>query len=679
MTTQIEHHKSKGRNSQSYLARGNTALREGKYDEAIELFKSALQQTPVLSNIIEFNIALASKYLSCSSYELSGEETPGIQSQPSVDVVVPVYNALEDVQRCLAAIEEHTDGYNVTTYIINDGSDTPTTEWLREFCSSRLTFFLTENPENKGYTPTINIGLRKCKSDYIVTLNSDTIVTPGWISGLINCLESDHSLGIVGPLSNAASWQSVPRLKDDDGNFFINVIPDGYTLGEFADLVLRVSSKAYPKMKFINGFCFMLKRQVLEKIGFMDEANFPLGYGEENDFCIRALDAGYSLAVADDVYVFHAKSKSFGHAKRQELSRAGSENLKKKHGDNKYSRLVEQVKDTRKLDVVRSLILDEIARARAQSLLVPLSQLNILFLLPVSGGGGGTHSVIQEVTAMRKLGVNAKVAVKTPNLNTFLSNYSDIPDAPEMFIGFNDDTLFLVASKFDIVVATIFKSVKTVKEIVTIYPHILPAYYIQDYEPLFFDEGSEFWSEAYNSYNLVPGIYGFAKTDWIIDQVKKNHNLIVHKVTPSIDHEVYKPAPQKAGNLISIVAMIRPQTPYRGAERTMQLLRLLKKKHGRGITIDIFGCESSHADFEKLPRDFEFVNHGVLKRMEVAQLLAAGDMFIDLSDYQAFGRTALEAMACGSTAVVPCNGGTYEYAIHDKNCLVVDTLNVSSC
>ena len=57
----------------------------------------------------------------------------------------------------------------------------------------------------------------------------------------------------------------------------------------------------------------------------MDEENFPIGYGEENDYCIRAADAGFTLAIADDAYVFHAKSKSFGHSRRKELSKQGAD------------------------------------------------------------------------------------------------------------------------------------------------------------------------------------------------------------------------------------------------------------------------------------------------------------------------------------------------------------------
>ncbi|WP_445396783.1 glycosyltransferase [Zobellella sp. An-6] len=694
-----------GSTTQTYLEQGNAAMRAGHYSQALALFEQALKQSPALAKVIEFNIQLANlklgkavpvkpEILSIQAEKPPAKsENPAVQSVSAspaqlysinsesctVDIVVPVYNALDDVQRCLEAIERNTDDFKVNVYVINDGSETPTTEWLRAFCKNKPMFFLTENDKNKGYTPTVNVGLRQCKGDYIVTLNSDTIVTKGWLSGLVRCLSSDKKLGIVGPLSNAASWQSVPRLRDENGGFFINSVPDGFTIDGFAELVSQVSARIYPELPFVNGFCFMLKKEVLDSVGFMDEETFPVGYGEENDFCIRAIDAGYKFAIADDVYVFHAKSKSFGHLNRQHLSKQGSDNLKKKHGVEKYTGLVERVKNTAQLDDVRSRLQVEIEKCSKVGKPLALTDLSVLFLLPVKGGGGGSHSVVQEVTAMRRLGVNAKVAVNDSNLERFRNNYADIPNVDDIFIGFNDQSVNVISSGFDVVVATIFKSVKYLKGIVQANKHILPAYYIQDYEPMFFEKGSALWQEAYESYNYLPGIFCFAKTRWIIDQVKVNHAVHVEKVVPSIDHDVYKPITKKASSEMVITAMIRPQTPYRGAERTMLLLSRIKREFGNAVKVKIFGCESDTEEFKKLSSEFEFENAGVLTRPAVAALLAEADIFIDLSDYQAFGRTALEAMACETVSFVTQNGGTDEYAINGHNSFLVDPYDVDTC
>jgi glycosyltransferase involved in cell wall biosynthesis len=448
---------------------------------------------------------------------------------------------------------------------------------------------------------------------------------------------------------------------------------------EMARLVASVSTRSYPRLPFVNGFCFMMHRKVIDAIGYMDEENFPIGYGEENDFCIRAADAGYELAIADDVYVFHAKSKSFGHQQRKVLSEQGSINLKKKHTPEKFKAKVAAVKKTAQLDTVRALVQAALKQRTNAANQIDLMNMRILFLLPVKGGSGGAHSVVQEVTEMRRLGIHAHVAMKHEQVDGFIKSYADIPSSTDTFIGFDNQSILDIAEDFDIVVGTIFNSMSLVERIIESNPHILPAYYVQDYEPLFFEEGTANWLLARDSYTLVPGACLFAKTQWIIDEVKQHHGVLVHKVQPSIDHEVYKPQSRTRHGAIQIAAMIRPQTPRRGAERTMRLLERLHGLVGNAITVNLFGCPSDLPDFQRLNNKFTFVNHGLLTRSEVTHLLGQSDLFLDLSDYQAFGRTALEAMACGCAAFVPAAGGANEYALHGQTALVVDTTDEDAC
>jgi glycosyltransferase involved in cell wall biosynthesis len=127
--------------------------------------------------------------------------------------------------------------------------------------------------------------------------------------------------------------------------------------------------------------------------------------------------------------------------------------------------------------------------------------------------------------------------------------------------------------------------------------------------------------------------------------------------------------------MVYISAMIRPQTPRRGADRTMRVFSRLYREFQDIVQFDIFGCYSNSENMKQLETNFEFNNHEVLIREEVADLLAKSDVFVDLSDYQAFGRTALEAMACGATAIVPQYGGVDEYAVNNVNSLIVDSFN----
>ena len=207
-----------------------------------------------------------------------------------------------------------------------------------------------------GYTRAANVGLRAARSDYVVLLNSDTIVPRLWLEGMLECMASDDSIGIVGPLSNAATWQSVPERNDKRGGWAVNELPAGYNIDEFAELVFGVSERQFPIVPFLNGFCLMISRAVIDRIGYLDEANFPRGYGEENDYCIRAGDAGFKMAVADHCFVYHAKSKSFGTSTRDKLAKAGGIALQEKYGEERIEQGTRKLRYSHKLSRIRKAV-----------------------------------------------------------------------------------------------------------------------------------------------------------------------------------------------------------------------------------------------------------------------------------------------------------------------------------
>jgi len=261
---------------------------------------------------------------------------------PIVDIIVPVYNACDDVLLCLSSLIEKTDVLH-RIFVINDGEDERTAEMLDAFNCSFNHLEVINNDHNLGYTKSVNKGISHSNADWVVVLNSDTIVSDNWLSKLLNCALSTEKVGMVGALSNAASWQSVPQIHDNNGDWHLNPIPDGMTIDDIALEVATLSQREYPEVGVINGFCQLINTSMLDEIGLLDEVAFPIGYGEENDMCARAVKAGYKLLIADDTYIFHAKSKSFGHDKRKALAKQGSAALKKKHPDvnwGKVTRLI---------------------------------------------------------------------------------------------------------------------------------------------------------------------------------------------------------------------------------------------------------------------------------------------------------------------------------------------------
>ena len=602
-------------------------------------------------------------------------EHPDSATGPSVDVVVCVHNALADVRTCLWSVVHKADR-PFRLLLVNDGSDEDTTRYLEQVAADLPAVHLIhrDRPPH-GYTIAANLGLRASTGDYVVLLNSDTIVTRGWLDRIVDCGESDPNLGILGPLSNAASHQSVPDLRDASG-WSTNPLPPFTTPDAIAKLLERVSSRDRPRIPFVNGFCYVVKRAVIDAIGVFDEENFASGYCEENDFSFRAGEAGFELAVVDDGYVFHAKSKSFGVQTRKVIAKRNYEIFLEKHGRERIQTAVEGLEANSALAPLRAKVSDALSSPYA--LVAALDSANhealkVMFVLPGigEGGSGGSHSIYQEVHGMRTLGLDAQIALRAKSFERARGAYDD---ADEVFVPYRDDSeLEHVTAGADVIAATHFKSASLVAELQSRRDDFLPAYYVQDYEPFFTSRDSADVKEAIDSYTLIPGCLLFAKTHWLCNIVSRRHGVFVAKVEPSIDEQIFRPSgARRAGGPLRITAMVRPRTPRRQPTATVAVLERLSLERGGDVEITTFGC--SQADLERLTDHPPLLagHRGLLRRAEVGDLLAASDVFLDLSMYQAFGRTALEAMACGTTAVVPRLGGVWEFLEQDVNGIAVD-------
>jgi len=251
-------------------------------------------------------------------------------AHPFTQIILPIYNGHEEVKQCLHALRAAATG-PMQVVMVDDGSRSFTAEMLRAEAAADPRFVLHRRDMNRGYTKSINEGVLLTGAEWVVVLNSDTLVPLGWLDRLHAAAAARPGTGMVGPLSNAATWQSLPAAKRPDGSWSTNEIIAPRHLAHMQAILDQVSERAYPEFPVLNGFCTMISRQVFQQVGLYDEDAFPMGYGEETDLCLRARRAGFRLTLADDCFVYHHKSVSFGAAARARLSRAGGLEMTNKH------------------------------------------------------------------------------------------------------------------------------------------------------------------------------------------------------------------------------------------------------------------------------------------------------------------------------------------------------------
>ena len=314
-----------------------------------------------------------------------------------VDIVVPVYNARKETLACVDSVLRHARG-DWRLVIVDDAStDTDLVAALEQLAAGEPRIRLLRNAENLGFVRTANRGMEQAAGRDVLLLNSDTIVAAEFLERLQACAHADESTGIVSPLSNNATICSVPNFCEP------NSVPVGFTVDQFAALVAASSLQLRPELVTAVGFCMYVRTAVLARVGHFDAESFPRGYGEENDLCERAIEAGFTVRLADDVYVYHVGEASFRDASNR-LKQANYEVLERLHPDY-FARVAAFIAANPLAAVHRNLALA--MRRRTAGVPALLIILHASFDEP----GGGTEHHVRDLVAHVHL---PRVVVVTP-------------------------------------------------------------------------------------------------------------------------------------------------------------------------------------------------------------------------------------------------------------------------
>ena len=304
----------------------------------------------------------------------------------SIDIIIPIYNAFDDLVRCVESVLRRTTG-EYRLLLINDASpDERIAPLLEQLLTQDSRIRVLTNPRNLGFIGTVNRGYNETTGD-VVLLNSDTIVTDGWLPKMLACAASDSRIATITPFSNNAEICSYPEMC---GNHPWATGDDPETANKALEMASR---RLYPDLPTAVGFCMFVRRAALEMVGRFDD-RYGLGYGEENDFCRKLAAAGFRNVLLDDTFVAHVGNRSFD-AKKASLVEANSRLLISRYPD--YPRLVQNfiAADSPRLTRLLARSIEHILRAHGRP--------GVLHVL--HGKGGGTehhvHDLVEAIPGHR--------------------------------------------------------------------------------------------------------------------------------------------------------------------------------------------------------------------------------------------------------------------------------------
>ena len=217
-------------------------------------------------------------------------------------IIVLTHNALDYTRACLKSVLLHTDPLH-ELILVDNGSTDGTVDYLRQVVLSRPGTRLILNPENRGFAAGNNQGLALSRGKHLVLLNSDAVVTAGWLDRLVAAAEENPRAGLLGPVTNNISgMQKLPRVAYDESTL------EG--LAGFAAACAVDHAGQVERTLRLTGFCLLIKRELLARIGGLDE-RFGRGNYEDNDYCLRAHLAGCGGLIVRSCFVHHFGGASF--------------------------------------------------------------------------------------------------------------------------------------------------------------------------------------------------------------------------------------------------------------------------------------------------------------------------------------------------------------------------------
>ncbi len=573
------------------------------------------------------------------------------QGVQPVDIILPIYGSIHIASKCIDAVLRRTN-WPFKLTIVDDASDEPTREYLRsrKFPDNVKVIF---NKKNRGFAATVNRGIKDSSSPYICFLNSDVLVTTNWLTKMIRALESNPKNQIVNPITNNTA--------------LINVdMQPGHSYLDMNRALESTSRHQYPEV-MPTGFCFLFKRELVWKIGLLDEAY--KNYGEESDFWMKVityLEHGYYMryraVLADDTYLFHERGSSFGalgeHA-HLTLRRGSNDRFHKVWPQ--YSHWIKGHNANKIMAPFREAFSEKVITNKE-------SDYKICWVVRSAAMCGGMKYITDVVNEINERGGDAKVVLVHRKKDTPVTVLPELRTTP---IVFDSDADFEKnfskrVFKNGTVVAAISETAYLVNKVCKENTRLVGVNHVQSYDPAIAPDGN-MKAVAHKSYELLP--YTIVNSKQIEQILKTDHKVTsLAAISPGIDRMLFYPRSREKGDdRPTILLSLNRAYAFKGIDRGVELAKeiwMLFSQAGIDIRIMAYGVDV-------VPQAPFIICHGAVSQVRLANLLSTEvDVFVDPSSYHSYGLPALEAMASGVPVVSWDNQGIKEFGKDGENCLI---------
>jgi GT2 family glycosyltransferase/glycosyltransferase involved in cell wall biosynthesis len=579
--------------------------------------------------------------------------TPAIERvRGAVDIVIPIYGSLHVVKPCIESVLKHTN-WPFHLILVDDASpDEAVRDYLKalegpKYDRPKMEISILFNQVNRGFPATVNRGVAHGDGEYICILNSDTLVTPGWLTRQLVALEADPKNVITNPCTNNTALIQVPM----------------YNGKSYRDMAVALSqSPNTPTHNEImpTGFCFTMRRKLWDEVGPFDEA-FGSGYGEETSFWMNALkqtdEKGILLnnraVIADDAFVFHERGSSFaqlGEDKHMGMRRIGNERFHKLHPD---------FKEWSKGFVADDAI-NHVRRGLDRSIFPTDYKGNVCWVVKSAASCGGMNFIADIVNELIERGYNAQVCVipdqYDPEMEGRLPVTSHLRTSPHLFKSREEFVQTFTSRVFTtgLVFAAVSELSQAVRLLADQNKGLKGANHVQSYDvDLARLLGREDLVPAIlEAYKALPNV---CSSGWIARELKAQGAAVTGVILPGVNPDLFHPRRVSKDERKTIAVLMN--TDYgviKGNDWAAQFLKELEPTKHANVRVIAIGPTAL---------DIRGVTClGTLPQSKMAEILGSQvDVLVDPAVIHSYGLPVLEALYSGAAAVCRPNKGVDEY------------------